>query len=94
MRHCLSLLLLLAAAGCAAPSGPLAEEAATAPRLPRGDAAAMRRGSLAMQDGGGCLRSALDSPATTQRLMAATFADGPAATEAHVLRCRSGFRAS
>jgi hypothetical protein len=95
MRHVFSpLLLLMAVSACAAPSGPVAEAAGAALRPSRGDAPAMRRAGLAMLDDSACLRSALDSPVAVQRLMAATFADGPAAPEARFRRCRSGFRAS
>ena len=98
----LPLLLLLAVSACAATPRPR-PVAGVAPgaapqRLDGSGTPAARSGSGAglparEAAGRGCGASVLDSPVAAQRLMAATFAEGPREAEARVMGCRPVFRA-
>ncbi|MBY0333454.1 MAG: hypothetical protein K2X49_22580 [Acetobacteraceae bacterium] len=98
----LPLLLLLAVSACAVTPRPM-PVAGVAPgaapqRLDGSGTPAVRRGGGAGMpargaSGRGCGASVLDSPVAAQRLMAATFAEGPREAEARVMGCRPVFRA-
>lgn len=97
----LPLLLLLAVSACAATPRPMPVAGVApgaAPHRPDGSGTpAVRRGGAGMPargaGGRGCGASVLDSPVAAQRLMAATFAEGPREAEARVIGCRPVFRA-
>ena len=102
MRHrphrSLALLALLALPACATTPAPVA---GGTPRLEAPARTAglgetpTRRGGMRVAEMGrrGCAASALDNPAAAQRLMAATFAEGPRNVEAPVFACGPVFRA-